>query len=280
MSRDKLGFAGEGWGAISAVRGLQKYFDLQCLTLDEAVISELSGDYSLITSFDEFNCDVIICAGYRPIINTEYISKYKIINIHYSRLPAYRGWHSTAWAIMNGEEMLGLSIFRMNQFIDDGPILHQKAFKNDHSSSATYYMNLMNLYIEDNLGDIVSQYNQGLLVPKAQDKKRASWTGKRGDAHNMIDFHKDFEYCKRLFRVLQWPYPRPHIKYRKNVYTVGKVAFHESSVNTDISRILNIDDEGVWVKSVDGYFILDDLRDDAGNIVNNNIFKIGSFTDA
>ena len=63
MLRDKIGFNGEGWGAESAVRGKQKYYDLHCLTSDTTVISELLGDSNLITSFDEFNCDMIICAG-------------------------------------------------------------------------------------------------------------------------------------------------------------------------------------------------------------------------
>lgn len=280
MQRDKIGFAGEGWGAVAAVRGLQKYFDLQCLTADKDVINELSGNHNQISSFDLFNCDIIICAGYKPLISQELVTKYKIINIHYSLLPAYRGWHSTAWAIMNGEEKLGLSIFRMNQFIDDGPILHQKGFKNDQISSAPYYMNLMNLYIEENLGDLINQYRQGLIMLKEQDKKKASWTGKRGQTHNLIDFTKGFEYCRRLFRILQSPYPRPQIQYKKKRYEVRQVSFHPSTIDTDISRILNIDDEGVWVKSKDGYTILDDITDGSGKQVSKNNFKIGSFIDA
>ena len=35
----------------------------------------------------------------------------------------------------------------VNEFIDDGPILHQKKFYNDQISSATYYMEIMNFYI-------------------------------------------------------------------------------------------------------------------------------------
>lgn len=277
MQRGKIGFAGEGWGAIVAVKSLQQYFDIECFSLDENVIKELSGDYNLIFSFEEFKSEVIVCAGYKQLIPEIFILKYSIVNIHYSLLPDYRGLHSTAWAIMNGEKYLGLTIHLMNENIDDGPILHQKKFYNDKISSATYYMELMNKYILENFGKVIHQYVKGDLIPTEQDKKRASWVGKRGIDHNIINFEKSFEICKRLFRVLKHPYPYPQIKYKGKFYSVCKIKFHESKIDTDLSRILNIDQEGIWVKSLDGYIILDEIKDSSGNLIKNKTFKIGNY---
>jgi methionyl-tRNA formyltransferase len=277
MHKNKIGFAGEGWGGLVAVKSLQKYFYLECFTSDKYIKNELTGNYNLINSFDEFNCDIIICAGYKPIIAAEFIKKHRIINIHYSLLPKYRGFHSTAWAIMNGEKSLGLSIHLMNKYIDDGPILHQFKIENDQISSAADYMKLMNEYIKLNLGNIILKYYKGNLIPKEQDKSKASWVGKRSEKHNLINFHKCFEFNKRLFRILQPPYPSPQTYYRGNLYFVGKASYHLSSLDTDISRILNIDEEGLWIKSKGGYIILNDIKDVDGKIINNNNFKIGNY---
>ncbi|MDC6389763.1 formyltransferase family protein [Maribacter sp. PR1] len=277
MQDNKIGFAGKGWGAVAAVKSLKQFYNLECLSTDGNVIDLLSDQSNLVNSFDEFTCNLIICAGYEPLIEEKLLSRYKIINIHYSLLPKYRGWHSTAWAIMNGENKLGLSIFEMNQFMDDGPIIHQKKFVNDNTSSATHYMGLMNTYIEENLGQIINKYSIGEITSKPQDKSKASWVGKRSQTHNLINFNNGFEHCKRLFRVLQFPYPLPQIRYRKEYYTVGKVVFHKSDVQTDIGRILNVDSDGVWVKSLDGYIIMNDIEDVMGNCINNNTFKLGSF---
>ena len=277
MQRAKIGFAGEGWGAVSTLIGLQKYFDLECLTKDDSVKNKLLGNSNLIESFDDFISELIVCAGYRPIIPKKQLLKFEIINIHYSLLPAYRGLHSTAWAIMNGEKKLGLSIYKMNEFIDDGPIIFQKEFKNDALSSATFNMELMNQYVEDNIAKIIRRYLQDKLTPVSQEKSQASWVGQRSQTHNLIDFSKGFEYCQRLFRVLQSPYPKPQILYKTNLYTVGKVKFHNSNIIADISRILNIDDDGIWVKSADGYTILDELKDIDGNSINNHHFKLGNY---
>jgi len=277
MQRSKIGFAGEGWGAVVAIKSLQQYFDIECFSSDENVIKELIGDYNLICSFEEFKSEIIICAGYKPLIQQIFILKHRIVNIHNSLLPRYRGLHSTAWAIMNGEKYLGLTIHLMNENIDDGPILHQKKFFNDQISSATYYIELMNAYILENLGTVIYQYSKGNLILTEQDKKNACWVGKRGMEHNIINFNKSFEFCKRLFRVLQHPYPCPQIKYKGQFYTVGKTKFHESKIDTDLSRILNIDDEGIWIKSLDGYIILDEIKDLSGNLIKNNTFKIGNY---
>jgi methionyl-tRNA formyltransferase len=277
MQRVKIGFVGEGWGAVVAIKSLQQYFDIECFSSDENVIKELIGDYNLIYSFEEFKSEMIICAGYKPLIQQIFVLKHQIINIHYSLLPSYRGLHSNAWAIMNGEIYLGLTIHLINEFIDDGPILHQKKFFNDQISSATYYMEIMNFYILENLGRVIYQYSKGDLIPEEQDKNNASWVGKRGLEHNLINFNKGFEYCKRLFRVLQHPYPYPQIKYKDQFYTVAKIKFHESKIETDLSRILNIDEQGIWVKILDGYIVLDEIRDMSGNLIKNKIFKIGNY---
>lgn len=277
MSKSKISFLGEGWGAVAAVRSLQKYFKLEYLASDDNVIKELKGDFTLIESIQDLSCKIVVCAGYKPIIKSYLIEKHTILNVHYSLLPSYRGLHSTAWAIMNGEEYLGLTIHIMNQFIDDGPILHQKKIINDQLSSASYYIEEMNNYVQDNLGNVVLQFIQGLIIPYDQEKKNASWVGKRGKKHNLIDFNESFEYCTRLFRVLRSPYPEPTIIYKKKIYHVGEVSFHYSKVNSDISRISNNDDDGVWVKSKEGYIILREIKNLNGSKADRNIFKIGTY---
>ncbi|MCL6524749.1 MAG: methionyl-tRNA formyltransferase [Thermoflavifilum sp.] len=48
------------------------------------------------------------------------------INIHASLLPDYRGAAPIQWAIINGEQETGITIFRLNQDIDTGDILLQE----------------------------------------------------------------------------------------------------------------------------------------------------------
>lgn len=56
------------------------------------------------------------------------------INLHTGMLPKYRGLMPTFWALKNGEKIIGVSVFLMDEGIDSGPILVQKKLeikKND-----------------------------------------------------------------------------------------------------------------------------------------------------
>ena len=48
-------------------------------------------------------------------------------------------------------------------------------------------------------------------------------------------------------------------------------------IDTHIGRILNIDNKGIYVSSLEGYLILSKIEDTDGNKVDNNNFKIGNF---
>ena len=277
MKKNKIGLAGNGWGAIAALKSLQNYFRIECLTKDKDVISKLSKKDSLIDSFEDFKSEFIICAGYKQLVSKLTLEKHTILNVHYSLLPKYRGLHSLAWAIMDGEKLLGWTVHLMNQNLDDGPIIYQRSLVNDMISSATFYMNQINNQVKTDLGNVTKSFINGEIIPKEQDKSKSSWVGKRGNNHNFINFSNGHELCHRLFRVLQHPYPYPKVRYMGKVYIVSSIKFHESTNSGDVSRILNIDDDGVWVKSKDGYVILTGFKDEEGEDASNYEFKIGAF---
>ncbi len=52
--------------------------------------------------------------------------KYGIWNIHFSLLPKYKGGAPYAQAIINGDTKTGISIFKMDEKVDHGPIISQK----------------------------------------------------------------------------------------------------------------------------------------------------------
>jgi len=72
--------------------------------------------------------DVIVVVAYGQIIPASiiYLPPYKSLNIHFSILPKYRGAAPVPWAILNGEMFTGVTIFQLNEKIDEGPILTQE----------------------------------------------------------------------------------------------------------------------------------------------------------
>ena len=268
---------GDGWGAIAVYKGLSDFFlPVFVQTNDEELRSMANRE--MTQQLSQYSDELLLFAGYKPIVPKEVLEKNTCINIHYSLLPAYRGFHSTVWAILNDEPYLGATIHLMSQYIDDGPIIYQYRVENDFVSTSYDYMNMFNKKVTEVISGVLSDYINGIVVPVEQDKSNASWVGKRNEKDCQIDFTKPISYQKAFFRALVSPYPLPYIVYKQTKYIVTEVAFHPSDVVTHIGRILNIDADGLWVKVLDGYMIIKGLLDESGNKIDvSGKFKIGQY---
>lgn len=76
-----------------------------------------------------FACDICLVIFHKRILPKRYIDCCaKIINLHLSYLPKYRGVRPVNWALKNGERMHGATLHEISEGIDEGPILNQVAF--------------------------------------------------------------------------------------------------------------------------------------------------------
>ena len=73
------------------------------------------------------NISLGIVVAYGQILKKDFlnIAKYGWINVHYSLIPKYRGAAPIQRAIMNNEFSTGISIMRMVEKLDSGPICNQ-----------------------------------------------------------------------------------------------------------------------------------------------------------
>ena len=83
-----------------------------------------------------YNISLICLAGYMKIISKRFINTYKkkIINIHPSLLPKYKGLNTYEKVIQNKEKKTGCTVHFVNEKLDSGKLIVQKSFfikKND-----------------------------------------------------------------------------------------------------------------------------------------------------
>ena len=84
-------------------------------------------DQQLQTYLQSINPDYIVLAGFMRILGAELVSAFhnRIVNIHPSLLPAYKGLDTYQRALANQEIQHGVSIHLVTFELDDGPILLQ-----------------------------------------------------------------------------------------------------------------------------------------------------------
>ena len=73
--------------------------------------------------------DVLVVAAYGQILrpDTLYAARYGAYNVHASLLPKYRGAAPIERAIMNGETETGITIMKMDEGLDTGPMALQRS---------------------------------------------------------------------------------------------------------------------------------------------------------
>ena len=97
-------------------------------------------DESLEIEMLSINPDLIILAGYMKILNINFCNIFagRILNIHPSLLPKYKGLNTHQRVIDNHEELHGASVHFVVPELDDGPVIIQYQFeieKNDDRHS-------------------------------------------------------------------------------------------------------------------------------------------------
>jgi len=75
----------------------------------------------------EKEIDLIILAGYMRLFSPWFVNTFpnRIINIHPSLLPYYKGKHAIEQAIQDGKKIYGVSVHYVNEGMDEGVIIEQ-----------------------------------------------------------------------------------------------------------------------------------------------------------
>ena len=84
----------------------------------------------IVARLDAAGVELVCLAGYMRIIGDELLGAYggRIINIHPSLLPAFRGAHAIEQALEYGVKVFGVTIHYVDSELDGGRIIAQRAF--------------------------------------------------------------------------------------------------------------------------------------------------------
>ena len=87
--------------------------------------------------FKELSPDIVVVVAYGQIIPKNFLNivKFGFINIHASLLPKWRGAAPIQRAIMNGDKKIGVSIMKIEEKLDSGPILELKEIELDQNAT-------------------------------------------------------------------------------------------------------------------------------------------------
>jgi len=150
--------------------------------------------------------------GYFGIILSENILKIfpkGIINIHPSLLPLYRGATPVQSAILNGDLETGVTIIKLDEHMDHGPMLGQeKIIISENDTTESLHDRLFKKGSEM-IEKVIPLYVSGKIKLKDQDESRVTYTKrsfKRADGYFELNTSVDKNHIKRMINAF-YPWP-------------------------------------------------------------------------
>ena len=82
----------------------------------------------IIALFNAYEVDMIVMAGWMRIVSKKFCDEFagRIINLHPSLLPKYKGLHAVEQALKAGEDETGCTVHFVNEYLDSGAIIKQQ----------------------------------------------------------------------------------------------------------------------------------------------------------
>lgn len=170
--------------------------------------------------------DIAFVIGWRHLITKE---AYRIppkgtLVVHDSLLPKYRGFAPMNWAIINGENKTGVTLFHIADGVDCGPIVDQLATTiTPQDTAKTVDEKIIKLYEEliiENLPGLAS----GTTKSVPQDDAIATYTCKRTPEDGAIHWNKPALDIYNLIRGLTRPFPGAYTTLRGKKMLIWEAA--------------------------------------------------------
>jgi methionyl-tRNA formyltransferase len=152
--------------------------------------------------------DLIIVVAYGHILPKSIldIPRLGCINVHASLLPKYRGAAPINWAVARGETVTGITIMRMDEGMDTGPILYVRETPVGEEDTAETMFSKLSIVGAEALREALRKLREGTLDGTPQDAALATYAPMLKKEHGRIDWSRPAGEIRNLVRgMTPWP---------------------------------------------------------------------------
>jgi methionyl-tRNA formyltransferase len=174
----------------------------------EVVQPETLKEREVVEHLNQLKPDIIVVAAYGRIITSEILAlpEFGCLNVHPSLLPQYRGSSPIASAILQGNEVTGVTIMLMDKGLDTGPVLAQRMapiLTEDTTGSLTARLAEIGAQL---LLETIPLWIEGKIKPQLQNEKGASYTRIITKEDGKVDWAMTaLELWRRVRAYDPWP---------------------------------------------------------------------------
>jgi methionyl-tRNA formyltransferase len=180
----------------------------ETLKIEYRTPSSLKNNNDEYNYLKELDADIAIVVAYGQIIPKEYLSLVKkgFINIHASLLPKWRGAAPIQRSIMNLEKETGISIMKIEEKLDTGPICNSFKIKIMNDDNSETVSEKLSALAAEKILDSIDEILEGKIEFKEQNHNEASYAKKIEKIEGQINWG---ETAENIIGKINGLYPRP-----------------------------------------------------------------------
>jgi methionyl-tRNA formyltransferase len=161
-------------------------------------------DESFWAQYSQLRPDLCIVVAYGKIIPQRYLDEARLgfLNIHPSMLPLYRGPSPIASAILDGRTETGVTIMKLDDQMDHGPILAQERWTIPSGFDAPMAEDELSRIGARLLCSVLTAYVDGTQTLTPQDHSAATYCSKFEREHGRLDWTQPSDAVVNRIRAL------------------------------------------------------------------------------
>jgi len=182
--------------------------------------------------FKNLKPDLVIVVAYGKIIPKNFLSLVKMgfLNIHASLLPKWRGAAPIQRSIMNKDAETGITIMKIDEGLDSGPILGQAKIAINENTDAEILSKILSQLGTKKLLEVINSLPESLKNSKSQDHSQASYAKKISKSESKILWNQDAKNIIAKINGLN-PSPGAWFNFGNDRYKIWKASATELKGN-------------------------------------------------
>ena len=228
-------------------------------------------DSNSLEEFKSLKPDIAILFAFGKIIPQAWLDVplFGFINIHASLLPKWRGAAPIQRSIENNDSKTGITIMKMNNKLDEGPILKTKEIKIDPLMNGEDLINIISVESCSLLYEVLKNYFKGEIFLTNQDASKASYARKISKEECQINWSETNHIINQKIKAF-YPYPAMWFSFEGKRYKILKAKITEKKGEIGV-----IIDNELTIACGQGSIQIDEIQVEGKSKMNSKDFILG-----
>jgi methionyl-tRNA formyltransferase len=228
-----------------------------------------------LENIKKYNAQIGIVVSYGKFIPEQLtkIFPHKIMNVHPSLLPLYRGPAPMNWAIINGDKLAGMTITEVSNKMDAGDILMQWAVKIDEKDNYILLSEKLSNIGRKMLLCCLENIKYGRISTKKQREELTTYAPPLKKEDGRLNFEESASTIARKIRGMN---PKPGTftflnGKRLKILKASPILLKEK----DYGKIIKIDKDAFYISCKDGALKVEQVQMEGKKIMDSSSFLRG-----